>query len=155
MCPECYSKYKRITPLLNPEDCLKNHRQYICSTCGRHICAAIDDKGRFRARFPFKSLEIAKLYLRSAEVIKEKACGIYEIEDTKGRKSYKIFSSIEELHLYLKKNKYKKSNTLKPLFETKQYRKYLDNQLRNISPEEVDIYLQERKKESEEWRNFI
>jgi len=87
MCLECYSKYKRITPLLNPEDCLKNHRQYICSTCGRHICAAIDDKGRFRARFPFKSLEIARLYLRSAEVIKEKACGIYEIEDTKGRKS--------------------------------------------------------------------
>jgi len=57
--------------------------------------------------------------------------------------------------LYLKKNKDKKGNTLKPLFETKQYRKYMDNQLRNISPEEVDIYLQERKKESEEWRNFI
>jgi len=57
--------------------------------------------------------------------------------------------------LYLKKNKDKKGNTLKPLFETKQYRKYMDNQLRNISPEEVDIYLQEREKESEEWRNFI
>jgi hypothetical protein len=41
------------------------------------------------------------------------------------------------------------------MFNNFKYRKYIDSQLRNISPEEVDIYLQERKKESEEWRNFI
>ncbi len=105
VCPECYSVYGRITPLLNPEDCLRNHRQYICSTCGRHICAAVDESGRFRALFPMRSLAIAKLYLRSAEVIFQRPCGIYEIESKNGRKLYKIFSSFDELDGYLKKNK--------------------------------------------------
>lgn len=155
MCPECYSEYQRITPLLNPEDCLRNHRQYICSTCGRHICAAIDENGRFRALFPFKTREIAKLYLRSAEVIWEKACGIYEIEGANGRKQYKIFSSNEDLLNYLNKNKNKKCNTLKPLFETERYIECNRNQLRMISSDEVDSYMKERKVESEEWRNLI
>ena len=29
MCEECYADNNRITPLLNPLDCLKNHTQYI------------------------------------------------------------------------------------------------------------------------------
>lgn len=29
MCEECYSDENRITPLLNPLDCLENHTQYI------------------------------------------------------------------------------------------------------------------------------
>ncbi|NMB52175.1 MAG: hypothetical protein GX999_07600 [Bacteroidales bacterium] len=155
MCPECYSQYKRITPLLNPEECLRNHRQYICSTCGRHICAAIDENGRFRALFPFKSLEIAKLYLRSAEVILEKTCGIYEIEGTNGRIQHKIFSSDDDLNKYLNKNKNKICKKLKPLFRSEQYKKYNKNQLRMISAKEVDTYMKERRDESEEWRNFI
>lgn len=38
MCVECYVDEKKITPLLNPIECLQNHMQYICGTCGRCIC---------------------------------------------------------------------------------------------------------------------
>ena len=41
MCEECYSDENRITPLLNPLDCLENHTQYICGTCGRCILQTI------------------------------------------------------------------------------------------------------------------
>lgn len=34
MCMECYVDENRKTPLLNPLDCLENHTQYICGTCG-------------------------------------------------------------------------------------------------------------------------
>ena len=44
MCEECYSDENRITPLLNPLDCLENHTQYICGTCGRCICIEHDPK---------------------------------------------------------------------------------------------------------------
>lgn len=43
VCKECYSDNPRITPLLKPEHCLKNHTQYICSTCGRCICIDRDE----------------------------------------------------------------------------------------------------------------
>ena len=93
MCIECYSDNNRITPLLNPLDCLKNHTQYICGTCGRCICIENDPKrGLQRWNFPFKSLDIAKLYLRTADYTMKKSCGIYEIKSEKGRASYKIFS---------------------------------------------------------------
>ena len=66
MCIECYIDENRITPLLNPIECLQNHTQYICGTCGRCICIEHDPKrGLQRWNFPFKSLEIAKMYLRS------------------------------------------------------------------------------------------
>ena len=59
MCEECYSDENRITPLLNPLDCLENHTQYICGTCGRCICIEHDpNRGLQRWNFPFKSLEI-------------------------------------------------------------------------------------------------
>ena len=64
MCEECYSDENRITPLLNPLDCLENHTQYICGTCGRCICIEHDpNRGLQRWNFPFKSLEIAKYYI--------------------------------------------------------------------------------------------
>ena len=44
MCVECYTDENRITPLLNPVDCLRNHTQYICGTCGRCICIEHDPK---------------------------------------------------------------------------------------------------------------
>lgn len=37
MCRECYVDESRKTPLLNPLECLENHTQYICGTCGRHL----------------------------------------------------------------------------------------------------------------------
>ena len=46
MCKECYSDNNRITPLLNPIECLENHTQYICGTCGRCICIECDKKKR-------------------------------------------------------------------------------------------------------------
>ena len=68
MCKECYADNNRITPLLEPFDCLKNHTQYICGSCGRCICISKDPKrGLQRWNFPFKSLEIAELYLRTAD----------------------------------------------------------------------------------------
>ena len=85
-CKECYADNNRATPLLNPEDCLRHHRQYVCNSCGRCICADVDAKGRVRAKFPFKSLDVAILYLRAAEVVWQKPCEIYEIENEKGEK---------------------------------------------------------------------
>lgn len=93
MCDECYVDGKRITPLLHPIDCLENHTQYICGTCGRCICIECDSLRKLqRWNFPFKSLDIAKLYLRSADYTMKIACGIYEINNEKGRVSYKIFA---------------------------------------------------------------
>ena len=46
MCEECYSDKSRVTPLLNPVECLKNHTQYICGSCGRCICIENDPKRR-------------------------------------------------------------------------------------------------------------
>ena len=143
-CPECYAIDSRITPLLNPKKCLLHHRQYICSTCGRCICADVDDKGKFRTLFPFKTLAIATLYLRAAEVIWEQACGIYEIEDIKGRKQYKIFPSLSELKSYLQKNKQKCSLLSEPLLVTPQYKAYQPEQLRKLSTEKVAIYMREK-----------
>ena len=143
ICPECYAADKRITPLLRPEECLLHHRQYTCCTCGRCICADVDDKGKFRALFPFKTLAIAILYLRAAEVIWEQACGIYEIEDTKGRKQYKIFPSVEALNDYLQQNK-QKHCSLQPLFTTPHYKDCSPEQLRRLSTEEVAIYMKEK-----------
>ena len=77
-CRECYSDNPRITPILKPEHCLENHLQYICSTCGRCICIDKDDKRDvYRWSFPFKTLEFAKLYLRTAEYLlknRDKSC---------------------------------------------------------------------------------
>jgi len=143
-CKECYADNNRATPLLNPEDCLHHHRQYVCNSCGRCICADVDDKGKFRALFPFKTLAIATLYLRAAEVIWEQACGIYEIEDIKGKKQYKIFPSLSELKSYLKKNKQKRSLLSEPLLVTPQYKAYQPEQLRKLSTEEVAIYMKEK-----------
>lgn len=106
MCKECYSDKSRVTPLLNPVDCLKNHTQYICGSCGRCICIEKDSiRGLQRWNFPFKSLDIAKLYLRTADFTLKKCCGIYEIESSNGRLSYKIFADNNELQLFLKKIK--------------------------------------------------
>ena len=117
MCKECYVNQSRMTPLLNPIDCLENHTQYICGTCGRCICIDHDSvRDLQRWNFPFKSLEIAKLYLRTADYTMKKSCGIYEIKSENGRLSYKIFEDEESLKIYLKRNKGKTCETMKPAF---------------------------------------
>lgn len=145
MCQECYTNKNRITPLLNPVDCLANHTQYICGTCGRCICIEHDPKrGLQRWNFPFKSLDIAKLYLCTADYTMKKPCGIYEIKSENGRLSYKIFTNSEDLHLYLKKNKGKTCEIMKPIFIVDEYKEYANTQIRKLTPDEIQIYMSER-----------
>lgn len=145
MCIECYVDESRITPLLNPLDCLENHMQYICGTCGRCICIERDLKrGLQRWNFPFKSLEIAKLYLRTADYSMKNPCGIYEIQSENGRISYKIFAGNENIQLYLKKNKEKMCKSMKPIFIVEKYREYADTHIRKLSSDEVKKYISER-----------
>ena len=146
MCIECYVNENRITPLLNPLECLKKHTQYICGTCGRCICIEHDSKRKLqRWNFPFKSLEIAKLYLRTADYTVKKCCGIYEIENSNGRKSYKIFAGNEELKLFLKKNKDKICKQMAPIFSELEYKEYSKTEVRMLTSEEVEKYMKERK----------
>lgn len=145
MCIECYSDNNRITPLLNPLDCLKNHTQYICVTCGRCICIENNPKrGLQRWNFPFKSLDIAKLYLRTADYTMKKSCGIYEIKNEKGRASYKIFPDNKDLELYLKNNKEKVCETIKPAFMIEEYKEYETTEVRKLNSDEIEKYMSER-----------
>lgn len=147
-CPECYSENSRITPLLEPEHCLKNHMQYICSTCGRHICIDIKGESRARCFMPFSSLEIAKLYLKCAEILSHGLCEIYEIQDKKsGRKSYKIYSKKEDLLKYIKSNPGKICNSLEPLYVSEKYVPVKDEQIKKLTGKEVEIYLEEQKQQ--------
>ncbi len=144
MCMECYADESRITPLLNPMDCLRNHTQYICGTCGRCICIEHDpNRGLQRWNFPFKSLEIAKLYLRTADYSMKKPCGIYELKSENGRLLYKIFADCEDLQLYLK-NKGKTCEDMKPVFIVEEYSEYANTQIRKLASEEVRKYMSER-----------
>ncbi len=142
MCEECYSANNRITPLLNPIVCLENHTQYICGTCGRCICIEFDtNRGLQRWNFPFKSLETAKLYLRTADYTTKKPCGIYEIKNNNGRVSYKIFASDDDFQSYLQKNKNKTCDTMMKLFSTQEYKEYSQTQVRKLKAAEVHDYL--------------
>ncbi|WP_202192237.1 MULTISPECIES: hypothetical protein [Clostridia] len=146
ICKECYSEENRITPLLNPQDCLENHEQYICGTCGRCICIDKDEKRNVqRWNFPFKSLEIALLYLRTADYTMKKPCGIYEIINTKGRKSYKIFARIEDLKTYLDKNKDKSCEFMKPIYIREEFLNFPNTQVKFLNKEEIELYLIEQK----------
>ena len=145
MCEECYVEKSRITPLLNPEDCLKNHTQYLCGSCGRCICIERDPKRNLqRWNFPFKTQEIAKLYLRTADYTTKRACGIYEIRNEKGRVSYKIFTDNEELELYLKKNKGKTCENVMPVFTRGEYQEYDNTQVRKLTSGEIRRYMDEQ-----------
>ena len=145
MCKECYVNNNRITPLLKPFNCLKNHTQYICGTCGRCICIEKDPKrGLQRWNFPFKSLEIAKLYLRTADYTMKKSCGIYEIKSKNSRLSYKIFADNEDLQVYLRKNKDKICETMSPIFRVEEYNEYSNTQVRKLTFDEIQKYMSER-----------
>ena len=144
MCEECYVNESRITPLLNPRECLENHMQYVCGTCGRCICIGKTEKGLQRWNFPFQSSEIAKLYLRTADYTMKKCCGIYEIKSTKGRTFYKIFADENELHSYLKTNKDKTCLADTALFSQSEYREFPNTKVKKLTVAEVRAYLNER-----------
>ena len=134
--------------LLNPLDCLTNHTQYICGTCGRCICIERDENRRLqRWNFPFKTLEIAKLYLRTADYTMKKACGIYALHDAKGRLFYKIFVDNEELQGYLKKHRHKTCKEMKPVFMVAEYQEFANTQVRKLTADEIQQYLSKRKQQ--------
>ena len=145
MCEECYADNNTITPLLKARECLENHTQYICGTCGRCICIEQDPKrGLQRWNFPFKTGEIARLYLRTADYTVKKSCGIYEIQSSNGRVSYKIFAHISNLETYLQKNKDKTCVSMSPVFVTNIYEDYPETQVRKLTVEEIDGYMSKR-----------
>ena len=147
ICKECYSEESRITPLLKPRECLENHKQYVCGTCGRCICIDKDEKRKVqRWNFPFKSLEIAKLYLRTADFTMKKPCGIYELVNSKGRKSYKIFASIEELKIYISNNKDKSCELMEPIYIKEKYKDFPHTKIKYLTKNEVEKYLFEQSK---------
>lgn len=145
MCEECYATDSRATPILKPLDCLRQHTQYICGTCGRCICIEHDPKRKLqRWNFPFSSLEIAKLYIRVADVTMKKACGIYELQQMNGRISYKIFSKEKELLHYLKQHQDRSCKTMKPVYKVEEFKEYPNSQIRKLTSDEIQLYLKEQ-----------
>ena len=145
ICKECYVENSRATPLIHPLECLNKHTQYICGTCGRCICIECNGKNSLqRWHFPFQSLEVAKLYLRVADYTMKTSCGIYEIENTKGRVFYKIFSSNDDLKIYLQKNKSKICKNVQPIFCIEKYKEYPFTEVRKLKLAEIDKYMSEK-----------
>ena len=124
---------------------MENHLQYVCGSCGRYICINKDKKRDLqRWNFPFKSLEEAILYLRTADYTTKTNCGIYRIENSKGRVSYKLFENDSELIKYLEKNKDKTCKESEAVFRMKKYREFPDTEIRNLTKKEINQYLNER-----------
>ena len=143
MCQECYSNDSRATHKLHPRECLENHKQYICGTCRRCICIECDKKRNVqRWNFPFKTLEIAKLYLRTADYTMKKACIIYKIKNNKGRISFKIFADDLDIEKYLKRNQDK---IIEPVFSVGEYKEYPDTKVKKLTLDEIEQYLIEYK----------
>ena len=69
---------------------------------------------------------------------------IYEIENNKGRLSYKIFPRNDELNLFLKKNKDKKCRQMIPVFSAGKYKEYPHTEVRKLTPDEIKQYMSER-----------
>ena len=147
VCDECYSNQSRVTPLLKPLDCLRQHTQYICGSCGRCICIEKDPKrGLQRWHFPFQTIEAAKLYIRAAMWTVKSSCGIYEIEHQNGRIFYKIFAKEEDLLAYLKKHKDKRCKQKQPVIQASVYQEYPNAQVRKLTEEEIERYMADRDK---------
>ena len=98
---------------------------------------------RQRWNFPFKSLEIAKMYLRSADFTMKQPCGIYEIASKNDRLFYKIFANDEDLRVYLKKNRDKSCKDEKAVFRLKEFKEFEHTQMRKLNSEEVQKYISE------------
>lgn len=144
VCRECYSKNNRITPLNGVRDCLENHEQYICGSCGRCICIQKDEKrGVQRWHFPFRSLETAILYLRTADTTEKTPCGIYQLIDKNGRISYKIFPSKDALESYLHKNRNKQCLNGTPEYQVVPYQTFADTEIRRLTTKEIEQYIAE------------
>ena len=74
----------------------------------------------------------------------KQACGIYEIKSLKGRVFYKIFADEEDLKNFLKKNKDKSCDEMKPLFSMNSYEDFPNTKVKRLDMDEVEKYLSER-----------
>lgn len=138
-CKECYSDNARITPLLKPLECLNMHTQYICGSCGRCICIEHDPiRNLQRWNFPFKTVDIAMLYLRAAEFTTKTNCAIYEITNEQGRISYKIFENQKSVDHYRGKHH---KNRCSFVYQNDAYHEYPNTMIRKLTEEEVYMYL--------------
>ena len=145
-CAECYSENPRVTPIFEAEYCLKNHKQYICSTCGRHICMDTNRSNTARCFQPFSNLETAKLYLKCAEILAGGPCSIYEFEDMKSKhKTYLIFHNKEQMLRYLKGNPMKLLKKSAPVYVSPQYQPITEEQIKVLKDNEVRTYLEEQR----------
>jgi hypothetical protein len=146
-CPECYSDKPRITPLIDAAHCLKDHKQYICNTCGRAICIDKGINNKYRVKLPFKTLEIAKYYLRAAEILHRSGCEIYELEDDAQRIFFLIVKDRNGLNEYLEQKKRNfKLREQEPVFKSPTFHAFLPNQCRNLNSAEVKTYLDQRRR---------
>ena len=84
------------------------------------------------------------MYLRTADYSTKKPCGIYELKDANGRLFYKIFADSKDLQLYLKKNKGKTCEDMKPIFIVEEYREYKGTQIKKLTSDEIQKYMSER-----------
>ena len=76
----------------------------------------------------------------------KKPCGIYELVNSKGRKSYKIFVSIDDLKIYLSKNRDKICELMKPIYIREKYEEFPNTKVKLLNEEEVERYLTEQSK---------
>lgn len=132
-CPECYSEYSRVTPFYASENCLKNHRQYKCKTCGRLIC--IDKRGEHSFFAKFNSENAARYLLRGAEAFFKEECAIFKKH---GNESY-YFEILPVYGNLTKKNP--------AYFLPGTYCQPVKKQTGIISEEEVQKYIAEQKEE--------
>ena len=97
--------------------------------------------------FLVKRVAYTEPHVKRGVFLLQKACGIYEIENSKGRVSYKIFPDKDELSAYLKKNKDKKCELMKPVFTIGEYKEYQHTQVRMLTADEIERYMSERNDE--------
>lgn len=132
-CQECYSAYTRITPLYKPEECLRDHEQYICATCGRVICMDQQTSAIARCFRLFSSFEIAMLYLRAAELLAQGTCAIYPVKSvTSDKIGYKIFPTTSP-----------PPGAERPLFVSARFVPCKEGHIRRLTPAEIARYLKE------------
>lgn len=94
--------------------------------------------------FPFQVIGNRETLSAAADYTTKGSCGVYEIENSKGRKSYKIFAANEDLELFLKKNKGKKCRQMSPVFSVEEYKEYPQTQVRKLTSNEIKKYMSER-----------
>lgn len=92
-------------------------------------------------------MDMAMLYLRSAEVIKGSACGIYEIEDSKTKKTaYIIFTGQKDLSGFLGKNPGRFCKRSEPDYRSSKFTTPKKDQVRKLTEPEIYQYLAEQKR---------